>query len=158
MRSPGTSRKALVWQTTIIVLPVIVLAGVGAFYLQQDRILVRHEAEERARLIAQELTDKLWQGLSNPSGISNELAFRIDPEGTLVFPPPYEKAPTPRPLDLDALTPEQSQVWNNPRADSLTYLPADFYAVASYRLALGLLAENRSAEAADAFRTIDLKP
>src|SRR5258705_10857372 len=113
MKSPGNGRRALIWKTAIIVLPVLVLAGVGAFYLQQDRILVRHEAEERARLLAQEIRDTLWQGLSSPAGVSNEPAFRIDSDGALVFPPPYEKAPTPRQLDLDALTPEQRQVWNN---------------------------------------------
>jgi signal transduction histidine kinase len=154
MKGPGNSRKALVWQTAIIVLPVIILAGVGAFYLQQDRILVRHEAEERARLLAQEICDNLWQALTSPAAISNELAFRLGSGGDLLFPAPYERAPSPRLLNFDALTPEQWQAWNNPTPDSLTSLPIDFQAVISYRLALRLVAENRLGEAADAFRTI----
>jgi signal transduction histidine kinase len=154
MKRPGNSRRALVWQTAIIVLPVIILASVGAFYLQQDRILVRHEAEERARLLAQEIRDDFWQALTSPAAISNELAFRLGSGGTLLFPAPYEKAPSPRPLNLDVLTPDQRQIWNNPQPDSLTYLPADFQGVASYGLALRLVAENRVTEAADAFRTI----
>src|SRR5881628_3565657 len=164
MRRPENSRNALAWQTTIIILPVVILAGLGAFYLRQDRILVRHEAEERARLIAQELTDELWQGLTSPTSISQEQAFQIDADGALLFPPPYDKAPVPHSLNLDALTAAQAQLWSNPGQDlaSLrqvfdTNLPPEFQAIAAYRLALAFAAQNQIANAVETFRIIHEK-
>jgi len=36
------------WQGALIILPVVILAGVGFFSLRQDKVLARHEAEQRA--------------------------------------------------------------------------------------------------------------
>src|SRR5688500_19291651 len=99
MARPRNSRNALAWQAAVILLPVIALAALGAFYLRQDRLLVRHEAEERARSIAEAIAANLWYALTNSAGASEAFAFRIDTDGNLLFPPPYERAPSPRPLD-----------------------------------------------------------
>lgn len=159
MARPRNSRNALAWQAAVILLPVVALAALGAFYLRQDRLLVRHEAEERAQVIAHEIVEKLWRRLTNAAGVSDEYAFRIDDDGALIFPPPYEKAPAPRPLDLSKLTAEQNGLWQQKDAAALwrlleSDLPADFRAVASYRYAAALAAEKRLAEAYEAFRSV----
>lgn len=159
MARPRNSRNALAWQAAVILLPVIALAALGAFYLRQDRLLVRHEAEERARTLAHEIAEKLWRGLTNSAGVSEEYAFRIDDDGALLFPPPYQKAPEPRPLDLAKLTSEQTALWQQRDAATLwrlleTDMPADFQAVANYRYATALVAEKRLTEAHEAFRRV----
>jgi signal transduction histidine kinase len=132
MGRPRNSRNALAWQAAVILLPVIALAALGAFYLRQDRLLVRHEAEERARVIAHDIAEKLWRGLTNSAAASQEFAFRIDNDGDLLFPPPYEKAPSPRPLETSR--PERSAV------------------LARFGVGMALAAENRLEEAAAIFR------
>ena len=42
------------WQAVLILLPVLILAGVGFSFLRQDRALVRHEAEARAQELLKE--------------------------------------------------------------------------------------------------------
>jgi signal transduction histidine kinase len=157
MAAQRNSRRALAWQAAFICLPIALLAGLGAFYLRQDRLLVHHEAEERARGIAHEIADKLWRGLTRPGGTSEKYAFRIDDGGGLIFPAPYEKAPTPRPLDLSKLTPEQNALWQHADSEALgrlleSDLPGDFQAVISYRRGLTLAAEKRLDEADETFR------
>jgi heme exporter protein D len=49
MGSKRDQRKpTFLWQAVLILLPVIVLAAVGWASLRQDRVLVQHEATERA--------------------------------------------------------------------------------------------------------------
>lgn len=160
MATRRNSRNALAWQAAVILLPVIALAALGAFYLRQDRLLVRHEAEERARALAGQITAQLWQRLTNSAAISNEYAFRLDESGGLVFPLPYEKAPSPRPLDVSKLMRDDHRAfWGQRHAAGFwdvlkSGMPTEFQAVASYHCALKLAAESRLAEAYEAFRTI----
>src|SRR5688572_24767317 len=142
MAHSRNSRRPLIWQAAVILLPVIALAALGAFYLRQDRLLVRHEAEERARALAHEIAENLWRELTNSAGVSAEFAFQIDDEGALLSPPSYEKAPAPRPLDASRITAEQNALWQRNDAAALgrllekqSELPADYQAVANYRYA-----------------------
>jgi signal transduction histidine kinase len=159
MAAQRNTRRALAWQAALICLPIALLAGLGIFYLRQERILVRHEAEERARILAGELSDRFWRDLTNSAALSQEHAFRIDGGGALLFPVPYEKAPAPHPLDLERLAPEHAQAWSNPRPEPAalrqlleTELPLEFQAMASYRMGLVLEGQNKIAEAAAMFR------
>jgi len=111
------NRTPLAWQAALIILPVLLLAGLGAYYLRQDRILVRHEAEERARALATDITTKLWDALRDPESRTGTNAFQVDARGNLIFPPPFEATPTPRPLDVSELTPQQASIWEDYRAD-----------------------------------------
>ncbi len=77
----GKSRKSsertrFGWQALLILLPVGVLAVVGASFVRQDRRLVEQEARERAQAIAESLTQIIARGLA-----STELA--IGPQSTL---------------------------------------------------------------------------
>jgi signal transduction histidine kinase len=161
MPAQGNNRRALAWQAALVCLPIALLAGLGGFYLRQDRVLVRHEAEERARTLAGELSDRFWRELTSSAALSKEHAFRIDAGGALLFPVPFEKAPAPHPLDLERLAPEQAQAWSNPRPEPAalrqlleTELPVEFQALASYRMGLVLEGQNKIAEAATMFRLL----
>jgi signal transduction histidine kinase len=113
----GKIQRALAWQAALILLPILLLAALGAYYLRQDRILVRHEAEQHARAIAEDITSKLWNALRDRALRTNSNAFEVDAGGNLLFPPPFETAPTPQPLDLSQLTPQQASLWAAYRAD-----------------------------------------
>src|SRR5687768_6059167 len=99
------TNNPLLWQAVVILLPVFVLAGLGAFYLRQDRILVRHEAEERARVLAEDVLNQVWQRLTSPEGMAHDPGFRVDNAGNLLDPPPFERTPVPQPLNFELLTP-----------------------------------------------------
>src|SRR5688500_5436987 len=108
----------LLGQTMLVFIPVIALAITGFLSLQRDRLAVRHEAEERARELAQGIADRLWGQLEPLRGRAGELAgstdpstieFRISTNGTLVFPPPIP-ALAPAQLDYSRLTPVQVEL------------------------------------------------
>jgi signal transduction histidine kinase len=159
MATQRNSRRALAWQAAFISLPIVLLTGLGAFYLRQDRLLVRHEAEERARAIAHDTAEKVWRTLTNSGGQLEKFAFRVDDRGALMFPVPYETAPSPRPLDWSNLTADQNALWKQTDSSALgrlleSHLPGDFQAAVRYRRAAVLAAENRLAEADEAFREV----
>lgn len=148
MERRRNSRTSLAWQAALIILPILLLASLGAYYLRQDRILVRHEAEQRARAIAEDITTKLWDALRDPASRTPENAFQIDARGNLLFPPPFETTPAPHPLDVSQLTPEQASVWEEYRADvgwlkefGQTGAPTNFLANALFRTGVRFAAQ-----------------
>jgi hypothetical protein len=90
MASLRTQRKpTFFWQGLLILLPVAVLAVVGVISLRQDKILARHDAAERAQVVADDLASKIWNELiANSPDQSRQRAFQVDEAGRLVFPPP----------------------------------------------------------------------
>jgi signal transduction histidine kinase len=108
-------KPSFFWQGVLIVLPVVVLAVVGLVSLRQDKLLARHEAEVRAHALAHDLTEKVWQEivLVPESERSRYPSFEVDHHGRLIFPPPVESVPRPRPLNPDELTEEQSRLWQS---------------------------------------------
>src|SRR2546425_13331506 len=99
-RKPG-----FLWQGSLIVLPVVVLAAVGVVSLRQDKLLAQREAAERAQAIADDLLPKLSSALASmvSAGQTGSLAFQVDNKGHLLFPPPVARVPTPIPLDPPTL-------------------------------------------------------
>ncbi len=154
------SRTPLAWQAALIILPVLLLAGLGAYYLRQDRVLVRHEAEGRARALATDIAAKLWDALRDPASRTGTNAFQVDARGNLVFPPPFEATPAPQPLDVSQLTPQQASIWQDYRADvgwlkefGQSGAPTNFLANALYRTGVRFAAQG-DLEALAAFQSI----
>jgi len=156
----SSSRRSLAWQAALIILPILLLAGLGAYYLRQDRILVGHEAEQRARTLADDITAKLWAALRDPEWRTTTNAFQIDAAGALVFPPPFETTPAPQPLDVSQLTPEQAALWADFRADvgwlkefGQAGAPTNFLANALFRTGVRFAAQG-DPDALAAFQSI----
>src|SRR5262249_62308168 len=105
-KSRATPKASFLWRGLLIVLPVVLLAGVGVHSLGQDQVLADHEARERAQTLADDLAERLWTALTtvaDPARLQYR-AFQVDARGLLVFPPPYEAAPRPQPLLLSDLS------------------------------------------------------
>src|SRR5262245_52524654 len=77
------------WQGLLILLPVLVLAKVGSIAILQDKRFARHEAELRARELAELAADKLL-GALNVSSLSDEQSVVVDFRGKLIEPKPVE--------------------------------------------------------------------
>src|SRR5215470_1641612 len=111
---PARARPATFrWRGLLIVLPVILLAGVGLYSLRQDRILAEHEARERAQTLADDLVERLWVALTSTPDRERlqRHAFQIDARGQLVSPPPCEATPQPQPLSFSNLSQSQAAAW-----------------------------------------------
>jgi signal transduction histidine kinase len=173
MAGPRPQRRPkFLWQALLILLPVVVLAIVGALSLRQDRILAQHEATQRAQGIADELLPRIWAELSarTDANGSNRLAFQTDEAGRLVFPPPCELVPTPQPFNLTDLTAGQARLWKllqraereaSNFAEPQTYRdflalnpPDNFAAVASYGLGMALTRRGKQQEAEEIFARV----
>src|SRR5439155_25948684 len=96
---------AFVWQATLILLPVVVLAVFGLLSLRQDKILAQLEATERAQVIADDLAPKIWAELdtAKPPDDWTHPSFQVDREGRMIFPPPSAVIPDPKPFHLSEL-------------------------------------------------------
>ena len=157
------------WQAIPILLPLGVLAVVGWMSVREDKILVRHDATERAQAIANDLLPKLWNELTaDTAGQPNHLSFEVDGAGQLVFPPPCALVPVPRPFNLEELNQEQTRLWRsaqkagmesqNPDAVLKAYRdfagsnpPDDFAAAAEYHIGLLLAGQKDYPAAAKMF-------
>ncbi|MBI3415629.1 MAG: HAMP domain-containing histidine kinase [Verrucomicrobia bacterium] len=119
-------RPAFFWQAALILLPVIALATVGLISLRQDRILAELEARERAQVIADDVSQKVFDALqlaetaAFPTNVSladlsrdsdNAVIFKTAPNGELLLPPSIVELPTPASLDVNSLNPEQARLW-----------------------------------------------
>src|SRR4051794_15798741 len=113
MRMAGKpSRPTFLWQAGLILLPVVVLSGIGWISLRQDELLVEHDAQQRAQVFADQLAPMLWtQLIASPTNESNQVTLEVDQFGQLISPPPSAPAPTPAPLLMADLSPEQAQLW-----------------------------------------------
>lgn len=167
MKTNG-DRQAFFRQAVLIVLPVVVLAVLAFLALRQDRLLVEHDAAERAQGIAEDLAPRLWTELT----ASNESALElvVDASGRLHSPPAWEILPTPTPLDLEDLTAGQREMWTALRtglerdealAAYAQFLdskpPARFAAVALYEMGCRLCQANENSAALKAFQEVCLR-
>ncbi len=190
-RQPG-----FFWQGVCIILPAALLVALGLWSLRQDRLLAEHEATEQARKLATDLiqvalprtfslalpapelvrrfqanpgraeADPLWPYAASPS---NRVAFLVNDQGELLYPPPEQSWPDPQPLDNEDLDDTAANGWeaiqsslrlgDNPAQviDALDRFiqqnPPDSYAAAA-TFQLGLLRE-RSGNLAEAQKSFD---
>ena len=166
-------RQTFLWQGVLILLPMVVLAGIGFYSVRQDRRLAREDAVERGKEIAQDLLPKLWQAIENPTGITNLEQRRLvfDESGTLVFPAPAPGPPLPQPLEFSSLSQTQQLLWTSLhelliRANETRDIdqklqeflraqpPVRFAALAQFDVARSLIAVGEKAEAVEVLRNI----
>jgi signal transduction histidine kinase len=171
------------WPGLLLLLPVAVLATLGAFSLRQDRLMLENEARERAGAFAQAQARRLWDRLSVPPGGGSSSppeptegsAFRppelrVSAAGELLFPPAWPPVPEPRVLDVTQLNAAQASLWarleaaqagltaathaeGDGRAFLATQPPVAFQAAAHLRLGRAL-AKTNPALAAREFQTV----
>ena len=173
MKISRPTKPRFFWQGLLIVLPVVVLAGVGLFSLRQDQAMARREAVEKAQAYADQIAETLWRELTDPSRLvefSNH-TFRLDAQGRLLDPSPAPTVPLPQTLDLSALSESQLRLWRTLQSEAdeartrsnaiaagrellATHLLPPLPAQVQYRL--GLLQESvgHRAEAAAAWDTV----
>jgi signal transduction histidine kinase len=166
-RSRHPRKPTFIWQPLLILFPVGILAVLGFLSLRQDKIIAQHEAVERAQTIADLLVPRLWSALTNggaPEAFESH-AFQIDNIGELLFPPPLAATPSPDPLNLAELSPEQAALWQHAQAaelsndipsanqgirDFLSAMPPErFAAVGNYNLGSLLAKQGEFQAAAD---------
>ena len=163
------AKPSFLWQGLLILLPVVVLAGAGFYSLREDRRLVRREAEEKARTLADEMVRVLWSELTDPANLQqfSNYTFRVDAEGHLVFPPPVPPLPEPVALDLTGLSEAQQRWWATAHDSSRgseaiaacqqlldANLPTNLAANVALRLAVLLEREGDWREAANIFQSV----
>ncbi len=134
MSRPGyRANPTFFWQGLLILLPVVILAGLGLFFVRQDKLLAEHDAVERAREIADDLLPKLRAELLDTNRFgSPPVSFQVDADGRLLSPPPAAPTPVPETLDLSALNQDQRRLWLAARAAEISS-PAPSPAIGAYR-------------------------
>lgn len=166
-------RPSFFWQGVLILLPVVLLAGVGLYALRRDQRLAEMEVVERAQAVAEWTADLVWSALTTPEQLARftNHAFRVDAAGRLVFPPPGGGLPEPQPFDLAELDELQQALWveaNRPEQGAASdaeamaaceqllsdTLPSNLAARVQFRFGRLLAAKGRGAEAAAAFRRL----
>jgi hypothetical protein len=167
---PINRKPSFFWQGVLILAPVLVLANLGAYALWKDQRVAIHEAEMRARDLAEEAAGRIWDELESVAFP----AIEFDRAGKLINPKPYHEVPVPRPLNEAELNGEQRRVWEaaqqawgsadrneNYRRAAMAYEeflqskpPGAFAAVAHFNRGVALERSGQRAEAAREFISI----
>jgi signal transduction histidine kinase len=133
VRPPSFYRQGL-----LIVLPALILAGIGLLSLRQDRQLAQLEATDQAKKLARSMREVFlpdafrlplsglegWHGLppvrfkprEDPLWLLSEgkiVACLLDRSGALVHPPPRMELPEPLPLPVEDLDEARRQAWQS---------------------------------------------
>ena len=184
---PGLWRKnrpTFFWQGLLIVLPVVLLVGIGLVSLRRDKALALQEGTERAQALADSVSRRLWDSLTRldpalaGSPITANVAvgdslcqFQVDNQGNLLFPPPNDVAPAPKPFDLTELNERQAELWRAARKVEFSRVsgtnqaaiweeflqtkpPPDFTAASQFALGLAFASRTNLAEADRAFMQV----
>lgn len=128
-------RPGFLLQGTLILLPALLLAGVGFYSLRQDRILAEHEARTQARRVATEMADRFVARITAlelptnvPTGAASNRAgddplerlkktglvqsgFVVGADAKLLWPAPVRSLPHPVPLNASELSATQQEPW-----------------------------------------------
>jgi signal transduction histidine kinase len=120
---------SFLWRGAMILLPLILLAGMGIYSLRQDRLLVEVEARERCQGLAEEYARSLALELQSPAPqFFSEIT--LDADGSLLAVGGSRSRATrddsmlPHPLAETGLTPEQRKAWEAARAAESMQEPA----------------------------------
>jgi signal transduction histidine kinase len=122
-------KPRFLWRAILIVLPVVILASVGALSLRQDRLLAEKEADELAGQLADAFLPEVAEVIAarfasalaaaqaphaSVEEANQTIAFQINAEGDLLHPPRLSD-PLPQPLNPAELDPEQGELWQSAR-------------------------------------------
>jgi signal transduction histidine kinase len=161
-------KPSFLWQSALIILPVLALAAIGLALLRQDRARVESDLRLQAQSYAERLADFVERELvpKQPEA-EGASVFVVGDSGDLLDPKPIERVPVPQPLDLAKLSESQRRLWQEAVAagdsDELWSqftkedAPREFQGQAWYRAGLSLKNLGRRPEAADAFQTVSLR-
>lgn len=157
MKAPSVrSQPRIVWQATLILLPVLLLAAVGVYFLREDRRRAEQDLRDQAQGFAETVLEVYERELRDlrdaPPG--QVITFVTDAAGELLDPAPVERVPTPPALRWDELTNQQraaweratfaeaQQDWENAASAWRKFVeskpPSDIQAIAWYKLGLSL--------------------
>jgi signal transduction histidine kinase len=154
--SAGARKPGFFWRGALILLPLVLLAGMGIFSLRQDRRLAEIEARDHCRGLAGDYARAIAAALQNPAPPAFS-AITLDAGGNLLAiagsraRATMAESAAPHPLQEFDLTPAQQEAWTTARqaqftqnGDAIAPLrkfiglapPAAFLAQARYDLAL----------------------
>ena len=159
-------------QGLLIVLPVLVLAGVGLYSLRQDSLLAHVDAAERANQMAETLLPQLWGSLNSDKSepqLGGSHSIQVDLASRLIFPAQVAPWPVPKPYSISLLNDEQASLWRMAQACDpgkpveaatlhrrfLSLLPPKhFTAGATYSLASILATQGDTLAASELFKAL----
>ncbi|HEY3864043.1 MAG TPA: HAMP domain-containing sensor histidine kinase [Verrucomicrobiae bacterium] len=121
MRQTGNGQPRFFWRGALILLPLMLLAGMGIYSLRQDRRLAEIEARERCQGMAENYARAIALALQKPPPAAFS-EITLDGSGNLLAVGGSRSrarmpaAPVPRPLWTSALTESQRTAWKAARA------------------------------------------
>jgi signal transduction histidine kinase len=126
MDRTGAPKPTFLWRGILILLPLLLLAGVGLYSLRQDRLLAEVEARERCQNLAANYAATIstrllarMESLSYPKMLSEQVI--VDAQGNLFSidgsrqRAKIPRDPNPQPLSETDLSPAQSNAWHEAR-------------------------------------------
>src|SRR5260221_10535303 len=114
-RRSGNEGPGFFWQGLLIVLPVVLLAGLGLFSLRQDRRLAEQDARQRAQDTVQQLASGLGRRVGSHLEDVLFVPASLSESGELAWPPLWQAAPAP-PGWWNAFSEAQWQAWQGAQA------------------------------------------
>jgi signal transduction histidine kinase len=172
--SAGARKPAFFWRGVLILLPLVLLAGMGIYSLRQDRRLAEIEARQRCQGLAEDYARAIAVALQNPAPPAFS-KITLDAGGNLLAIGGSRSRATmtdsaaPHPWPEFVLTPAQREAWAAARraefsekGDAVAPLknfiglapPAPFLAQARYDLALQEIRVNDAPVAARLFAEV----
>lgn len=155
------NRGSFFWRGALILLPALILAGVGFYSLRQDRAIALAEARKEAESLVQDLANRtildwFWLELPDTQDMTATLAHASDPAhdlawriwgqrgalvwrfnatGALSYPPSKNEFPVPIPIGVARVAREQEAL-DTTRGEALKRFQSSKEMVASGRLDL----------------------
>jgi signal transduction histidine kinase len=121
----GARKPGFFWRGVLILLPLVLLAGMGIYSLRQDRLLAEIEARERCRSLAGDYSRAIAAALQNPvppafSKITLDAGGNLLAVGGSHARAAMTETAAPHPWPEIVLTPAQRQAWEDARRAEFT--------------------------------------
>lgn len=117
-------------QALLVLLPALLLPGLGIYFLRQDKAAVNQEARQRASELAPELARRMvqafYEAIRSPAFSGLAAAGQLDYEGRITDPPDYPTVPEPHGHFTPGET-ERAQTWEQLLSYARDPVSPDFY-------------------------------